>query len=155
MSILEWIAHAKRANIETRGNESFFVSLYAYNLGYDLTRPTQLEVEENEWLFIGELSASKTGTKLLLLLRSRKEGGGGGKGALSEIKRVVNIPGYNNNLNVQNVLWKNSRPGWNLHPLSPLSWRVSFDGKSKRGWYIFANTTFVEWRRMFVKMAER
>lgn len=69
-----------------------------------MTRPTQLEVEENEWLFIGELSASKTGTKLLLLLRSRKEGGGGGKGALSEIKRVVNIPGYNNNLNVQNVL---------------------------------------------------
>lgn len=67
-----------------------------------MTRPTQLEVEENEWLFIGELSASKTGTKLLLLLRSRKEGGG--KGALSEIKRVVNIPGYNNNLNVQNVL---------------------------------------------------
>lgn len=67
-----------------------------------MTRPTQLEVEENEWLFIGELSASKTGTKLLLLLRSRKEGGG--EGALSEIKRVVNIPGYNNNLNVQNVL---------------------------------------------------
>lgn len=46
----------------------------------DLTRPTQLEVEGNEWLFIGELSASKTGAKLLLLLRSRKEGRGGGGG---------------------------------------------------------------------------
>lgn len=46
-----------------------------------------------------ELSGSKTGAELLLLLRFAI---GEGRGALSEIKRVVNIPGCNNNL-VRNV----------------------------------------------------
>lgn len=43
------------------------------------------------------IGTSKTGAELLLLLRFAIRG----EGVLSEIKRVVNIPGYNNNL-VQN-----------------------------------------------------
>lgn len=104
MSILEWIAHAKREfwNARRRGGNlfCFVVPLYAKTLD-DLTRPTQLEIVENECLFIGELSEHrKLGRNCYCCLDSRfaKDGRGG---VLSEIKRVVNIPGYNNNL-VQN-----------------------------------------------------
>lgn len=93
------------ANFETRrggGNLfCFVVPLYAKTLD-DLTRPTQLEIVENEWLFIGELSKHrKLGRNCYCCLDSRFAKDGRGGGVLSEIKRVVNIPGYNNNL-VQN-----------------------------------------------------
>lgn len=93
------------ANFETRrrgGNLfCFVVPLYAKTLD-DLTRPTQLEIVENECLFIGELSKHrKLGRNCYCCLDSRFAKDGAGEGVLSEIKRVVNIPGYNNNL-VQN-----------------------------------------------------
>lgn len=149
MSILEWIAHAKREfwNARRRGGNlfCFVVPLYAKTLD-DLTRPTQLEIVENEWLFIGELSEHrKLGRNCYCCLDSRfaKDGRGG---VLSEIKRVVNIPGYNNNL-VQNEEFSPhlGKPS----PTFPSRvLRALFDGKSWEE--IFANDR-CDWRRTIVK----
>lgn len=72
------------ANFETRGEGGnlfcFVVPLYAKTLD-DLTRPTQLEIVENECLFIGELSEHrKLGRNCYCCLDSRfaKDGRGGG-----------------------------------------------------------------------------
>lgn len=77
------------------------------------------------------IGTSKTGAELLLLLRFAIRG----EGVLSEIKRVVNIPGYNNNL-VQNEEFSPhlGKPS----PTFPSRvLRALFDGKSREE--IFAN----------------
>lgn len=98
MSILEWIAHAKR-EFWNAGESRSLRSTLCETLD-DLTRPTQLEIVENEWLL--NYRDRKLGRNCYCCIDSQLAKGAEGRGALSEIKRVVNIPGYNNNL-VQNV----------------------------------------------------
>lgn len=81
------------------------------------------------------IGTSKTGAELLLLLRFAIREGRQERGILSEIKRVVNIPGYNNNL-VQNEEFS-PHLGKPSPTFSSRVLRALFDGKSWEE--IFAN----------------
>ena len=104
MSILEWIAHAKREFWNAEGRrESLLLrcSTLCENLGrFDTADPIG-NSGERMVVYRRIIETSKTGAELLLLLRFAIREGRQERGILSEIKRVVNIPGYNNNL-VQN-----------------------------------------------------
>lgn len=146
MSILEWIAHAKR-EFWNAGESRSLRSTLCETLD-DLTRPTQLEIVENEWLL--NYRDRKLGRNCYCCLDSQLAKGAEGRGALSEIKRVVNIPGCNNNL-VRNVRKEFSPRGetfTHFPPSHSMYYSMENRGRiSSRRPPLFAN----DWRRTFVK----